>query len=116
MIAILFQALDRSLIVLNYQINKGYYAKYLCENRDKPMKHCEGRCCMCKQLEKAEKKESSPAFPSVIKNEVIWINQYSLNLLLVPNLSYLNTFKRFFDSEFLPDPVQSSVFHPPQFC
>lgn len=33
-----------------YHLNKDYIARVLCENRDKPQLHCDGKCYLAKQL------------------------------------------------------------------
>jgi len=51
---ILFQTFNKELVIANYYLNKDYIAKNLCENRDKPQMHCNGKCHLCKQLNKTE--------------------------------------------------------------
>ena len=51
---ILFQSFNKELVIANYYLNKDYIAKNLCENRDKPQLHCNGKCHLCKQLNKTE--------------------------------------------------------------
>lgn len=46
----------------SYLINKGYIAKYLCENKDKPKMNCCGKCFLKKQLKKQNKEEQSANF------------------------------------------------------
>jgi hypothetical protein len=57
---ILLQTFSQAVIVAQYYANKDYIAKNLCENRDKPQLHCEGKCCLKKRLAK-ESKEQAPA-------------------------------------------------------
>ncbi len=37
-----------------YHLNKEYIARNLCENRDKPEMHCNGKCQVKKMIEKVE--------------------------------------------------------------
>jgi len=37
-----------------YELNKDFIAKNLCENRDRPAMHCNGKCQLNKQLKKAD--------------------------------------------------------------
>lgn len=37
---------------LEYAINKGYIAAYLCENKESPELKCEGKCYLRKQIQK----------------------------------------------------------------
>lgn len=54
-----------------FQLNQEYVATELCENKEKEELHCEGKCYLKKQLEKAEtqKKDTKqePVRPSQIK-------------------------------------------------
>ncbi|WP_425423142.1 hypothetical protein [Spirosoma panaciterrae] len=37
-------------IIAHYQLNKEYIARVLCENRDKPQMHCDGKCYLARRL------------------------------------------------------------------
>jgi len=51
-LGILLQTFSQVVIVAEYYANKDFIAKNLCENRDKPMMHCNGKCCLKKKLAK----------------------------------------------------------------
>ena len=54
---------------IEYEINKKYIAEVLCENKDKPMMHCNGKCHLKKQLKKANDiPENEPLSVPVISN------------------------------------------------
>lgn len=40
-----------------YHVNKDYIARVLCENRDKPQLHCDGKCYLAKQLKAQQDRE-----------------------------------------------------------
>lgn len=40
-----------------YQANKEYIARVLCENRDKPQLHCDGKCYLAKRLKAAQDRQ-----------------------------------------------------------
>ena len=44
---------------LNYQINYTYISSVLCENKNKPDTHCEGKCYLKKELKKAAEQETT---------------------------------------------------------
>lgn len=47
--------------VVEYVVNYDYIIENLCENRDKPMLNCDGKCFLAKQLAKEmDKKEKNP--------------------------------------------------------
>jgi uncharacterized iron-regulated protein len=37
---------------VNYEVNKDYISKVLCENKEKKAMHCEGKCHLKKELDK----------------------------------------------------------------
>jgi hypothetical protein len=41
-----------------YHLNKALIIRQLCENKDNPTLHCNGRCYLSKQLKRAEEKEN----------------------------------------------------------
>lgn len=45
------------LPVVGYVINYDYIVKELCENREKPQLHCNGKCQLMKELAKASEEE-----------------------------------------------------------
>ena len=42
---------------VEYAINKGYIATFLCINKDKPALKCEGKCHLFKQVKKQQQEE-----------------------------------------------------------
>src|SRR5215831_7126919 len=50
------QVFNRNVIMLNYYTNTAAFAKN-CENKSKPMMHCNGKCQMMKKIKAEEKKE-----------------------------------------------------------
>jgi hypothetical protein len=44
-------------LFVNYQINKAEITRKYCENKAKPMLHCNGKCYLAKQLAKEQAKE-----------------------------------------------------------
>jgi uncharacterized protein YjhX (UPF0386 family) len=40
-----------------YQINKQYITRVLCQNRDKPQLHCDGKCYLAKKLKEQQEKK-----------------------------------------------------------
>lgn len=49
-----FQCLAKLGLITIYQLNKAYISKELCENRNRPKMHCEGKCFLKKSLAHAE--------------------------------------------------------------
>ena len=53
----LLQSFSKVLIVIDYQANKAYIMEFLCINRDKPQRGCEGKCQLTKKLKQQEQAE-----------------------------------------------------------
>jgi hypothetical protein len=58
-IAIVSSSFSRFFIYAGYQLNKNYIASKLCENRNKPWLHCNGKCYLMKKLKQAEEKQNT---------------------------------------------------------
>ena len=108
----LAQTFSRFFIVIDYQLNKEYIAKYLCENKDKPVLKCNGKCQMMKKLQQEEKKDQqNPDRKAENKFEVISFpaNQlhisafYSTTTIVYPDLR-----------ESIACPFLTTPFHPPR--
>ncbi|RCH55979.1 hypothetical protein DJ568_04300 [Mucilaginibacter hurinus] len=48
-------------VYAGYELNRGYIAAKLCENRAKPVMHCNGKCYLAKKIKQAEEKEKKNA-------------------------------------------------------
>jgi hypothetical protein len=46
-------------VFAGFELNQKYIASTLCENRDKPWMHCNGRCYLMKKIKLAEDKEKN---------------------------------------------------------
>ncbi|HMR17670.1 MAG TPA: hypothetical protein PKA53_00095 [Sphingobacterium sp.] len=57
-VTVLVQAFDRGVIWSGFYMNQSYIIDKLCENKDKPERHCEGNCHLHKALEKSTEKEA----------------------------------------------------------
>jgi hypothetical protein len=107
---LLLQNFNQFVIMLEYKINFSYVANVLCENRDKPEMHCNGKCHLRKQLEKDQQQENNGTSGKE-KFEVVYIDD-----LLSFNLASLAPFTRvtaFYQHPALHDP-SFSFFRPPQ--
>jgi len=113
-ICILCQCMVQLCVIGYYELNKGYIAKNLCENRNRPERKCCGKCYLRKQLKKVDDNvPSGKTLPNKIdKNEVvvyvlpqiIHLTQVSFSALPVYNPVH----QRMHNAD-----VQFSCFHPP---
>ncbi len=108
----LLQSAEKFIIVANYQLNKDEITQKFCENKAKPMMHCNGKCHLKKQLQQQDKKENSPSNNIKEKFELQYfsennslINYQNSSLELIYHISY-NAIPY---SKHL-----SSIFHPPR--
>ena len=62
---ILLQCSMKLLIFVCFEANKDYIARTLCENRDKPQIHCNGKCYLAKKIKKQEEQENK--IPAALK-------------------------------------------------
>lgn len=71
--------------VLDYIVNYEYISKVLCENKDKLMMHCNGKCHLMKELAKANESEkpiSSDKKNASQENEVLFFQEIKLFQIL----------------------------------
>jgi len=74
------QTFNRAVIVFNYYTNTASFAKN-CENKAKPMLHCNGRCQMMKKLKQEENKDKqNPERRNDNKDEVLFFSKNSFNI------------------------------------
>lgn len=104
------QGLVKTYILVSYEVNKAEIARTLCENRNKPKMHCNGKCHLKKQLDEQERREA-PAAPNFSENsEVIFCNIFH-TAIPVPATS------DFSHSGLVPDHrpllLSGDIFHPP---
>ena len=47
------------IMYAGFKLNQAYIVSVLCENRDKPVMKCEGKCYLNKKIKQAEEKENN---------------------------------------------------------
>ncbi len=102
--------LSKSIILVNYEMNKKELTEKYCINKDKPEMHCCAKCLLKRKLAQQEEEQKLPSFPD-IKTDIQLYCSDSFSFLKYPE----NT-KLIFGSSNLS--LQSlfegtSVFHPP---
>jgi hypothetical protein len=79
LIAFAAQTFSQVITVTNFYIHKSYIAAKLCENRYRPMMHCNGKCILAKKFKQQEKKErQNPQCKLENKSEVFTSLSYFL--------------------------------------
>lgn len=56
---IMSQVFSKWILVAEYNINRSYIAKTLCENRNRPQLHCNGKCRLMKKMVEDEGQSSN---------------------------------------------------------
>jgi hypothetical protein len=103
--------------VIEYVVNYEYISKVLCENKAKPMMHCNGKCHLMKELAKAaenekpassDKKGYSPVVELLFFQEIKTFSIAFVSFLDKENNS--NTYSNLYSNSHL-----ESLFRPPIF-
>jgi hypothetical protein len=111
-IAFAVQSFDKLFILVDYYGNTAAYAKN-CENKDKPMMHCNGKCQMAKKLQQEENKDKqNPNRRADNKDEVL-LSAKSFFATVPPSWQqpYKINYPFLFDGKEIKMP--RSIFHPP---
>ncbi len=108
------QTFQQAVIVVGYYTNTASYAK-ACENKAKPMMHCNGKCQMMKKLQEEERRDQqSPERKLENKVEVV-----SSKSFFAGDLSHCLSIPGIVVNFFQCAALQHrsiSVFHPPSFA
>jgi hypothetical protein len=73
------------VIEADYFLNKSYIAQVLCINKEKPQKHCNGKCYLARQLKEQQKQDQQAAVAKKAKMEVQWCSlSASIHLNTLP--------------------------------
>lgn len=111
LLSIVGTSFNKTIALIDYQLNKNYIASTLCVNRSKPMSCCKGKCFLKKQLQKDEDQGKNNVPPSKDKFDVsLFCETISKN-----DLDNVITDKIFSDyyqvKKYSADPAP--FFHPP---
>ena len=112
LLALLMQTFSKAVIVVDFYANQETIARTLCENRDKPMMHCCGRCQLRKRLAQEDgKQKGNPERKSETRPQLLfteWSTDIALVQVLPPSITYTRSVS---DNNTLDQP--SFCFHPP---
>jgi hypothetical protein len=112
LLAIIFlQTFSSFVIQADYFLNKGYIAKVLCVNKNKPKLHCNGKCYLAKKLKEQEKQEQQSPGTKKIKLEIPFYflpKQFNFAGIRPSDKEEYQ-----FTNDFMTAAFYRSVFHPP---
>lgn len=110
---LLMQTFSKWALILQYEINKDYITRQLCENKLKPQLQCNGNCLLMKKM-KAEQKDNDPINNSqgkIITELPFLANSNSINTADVFQLTERIFNSRYFIKKYT-SPI-TAIFHPP---
>jgi len=109
--ALIAQSFSRSLVLADYMVNLDTYKKN-CENKSKPMLHCNGKCQMLKKMKKQEGDTGSNATAPKF-NEVELVLSSKSFFPIVNIVSINNTIIFHVYNSAIPPVFLGSIFQPP---
>jgi hypothetical protein len=115
LLAFMVMSFSQAVVEVNFYANQAAIAKTLCENRDKPMMHCNGRCQLCKRLAKQDNQDKdNPERKAENRNEVLFCPEKG-SLLTSPSIDFISSL---YSAMISGKPVDraSAIFHPPAAC
>jgi hypothetical protein len=65
-----FQVFLKIAVVGYFNVNRDFITANFCENRNKPEMHCNGKCYLKKQLQKANESEGQRAPSQKVQSEI----------------------------------------------
>jgi len=110
LLGLLFQNFSQVVIMVKYKIDQAYIARVLCENRDKPDIHCNGKCYLRKKLNQDEQQQQNGTTGKE-KYEVAYYNDIQ-EFNFAP-VAPAETLLVYYQDPELHTPL-FSFFHPPQ--
>jgi len=110
-LSILFSSVSKTVLFLHYKSNFEYYAKVLCENKQKPTLQCNGKCHLKKEMKRDDQKQNSPVSNTKVENiNILYVESLLSNTVLS---SKNNQAFALLPAEDIQSGHLFSVFHPP---
>ena len=112
LLAFAASSFSKAVIVVDFYANQDYIAKNLCENRDKPMMHCCGRCQLRKRLNReADQDKNNPERRPENKQEVFFLDK-TVAALTAPVFNCVDLSYAPYKGD-RPVDRAAGIFHPP---
>ncbi len=112
MILLTFQVLLKTVLVVEYSMNKAYIAATLCINRERPELCCEGKCYLQRSINKSNEAEQKTIPYSLKEKESVYcIHSFDFNFFSSVLMNQLRVYPMHADAAVIS--VSRSVFHPP---
>jgi hypothetical protein len=95
-------------------MNERYISTVLCENKNRPEMHCNGRCILAKKLKLAEDNEQKQRNQNQENTNVLFFCKLNkLKFTGFPAAAQKDNFNRFY-LHFKPSSFHNDIFRPPQ--
>jgi len=112
LVAFVASSFSKAVIVVDFYANRDYIAKTLCENRDKPMMHCCGRCQLRKRLQHNDNQDRNNPERRADNKQEVFFSDDSVSAPMVPELASSSLlFRPFLSASSMDRAVD--IFHPP---
>ncbi|RQO75379.1 hypothetical protein DBR43_08460 [Pedobacter sp. KBW06] len=115
LLIIALQSFNKAGIMLAFKMNQNYIASTLCENKDRPQMHCNGRCVLAKKLKQAEQNEEKQRVQTQEKANVLFFCRMNRIKIAECLLSLQSRDFNPFYLHFKPSSFSNDIFKPPQF-
>lgn len=103
-------------VLTHFVINQDFIAKVLCINKEKPIKACNGKCYLSKQLEETDPKEEKRLpFNKKERSEVLHYPANEKDHLKTLSLTHFTKRKPLRKNNLYSFYLIDRVFHPPKF-
>ena len=115
LLLVLIQTFSKWVILADYELNKEYIAKVLCENRKRPMLHCNGKCQLTKKLA-AEEADARKSASNSTNAKVQFSETLFDDCIIALDVMKITTKKKGYSTGslvFIPSRSLTQVFHPP---
>jgi hypothetical protein len=116
-VSMAFKMLMAPIFFVNYELRKDYIIKNYCVNKNRPEMHCDGKCYLAKQIQKAEQEDEKQATNNFISKlltlELIQKNNLFANYFLAKGFSE-KSIQNFQYKNRISHLHAFSFFHPPQ--
>ncbi len=111
----LLAMLKPMLPIIDYYVNYSYIAAQLCENKDKPILDCNGKCYVAKEIEKNSKSNNQDTIVPEFKIDLYLPNATALNLVEVIFIPITKKVTPSTKETIWQETFLFSIFHPPKF-
>jgi len=110
----LLALIQPAIPVLDYLLNYNYIVAELCENRDKPILECNGKCYLEKQVKKQlhiSHSDEAPMPPKVDFEKIVSLEFKKFTYQLFDEFSSKRNV--FFNNSLIEEIISNSLFRPP---